>query len=98
MFALPPRIVVFAPVYPDHGDVLRAGRGSDDGQPAPTWFDARRLDGPRKGRVRTILLRLCTLHNNLSREVPGRKKDDRVHIDLATDIVKALFDDNLSRT
>jgi len=31
-------------------------------------------------------------------EVPGRKKDDSVHIDLAADIVKALFDDNLTRT
>ena len=33
-----------------------------------------------------------------TREVPGRKKDDSVHIDLAADIVKALFDDNLMRT
>ena len=30
--------------------------------------------------------------------MPGRKKDDSVHIDLAGDIVKALFDDNLTRT
>ncbi|KAF9648455.1 ARM repeat-containing protein [Thelephora ganbajun] len=30
-------------------------------------------------------------------EVPGRKKDDNVHVDLAADVVKALFDDNLTR-
>ena len=34
---------------------------------------------------------------SFNREVPGRKKDDSVHIDLAADIIKALFDDKLSR-
>ena len=34
----------------------------------------------------------------LTSEVAGRKKDDAVHIDLAADIVKALFDENLTRT
>jgi len=30
--------------------------------------------------------------------VPGRKKDDSIHIDLAAEIVKVLFDENLTRT
>lgn len=40
---------------------------------------------------------LCALVESLNREVPGRKKEDSVHIDLAADIMKALFDDDLTR-
>lgn len=42
--------------------------------------------------------KFVTSRSRFRREVPGRRKDDSIHIDLAADIVKALFEDGLTRT
>lgn len=40
-------------------------------------------------------INLCSYYG--SSEIPGMRRDELVHIDLATDIVKSMFDDDIER-
>lgn len=55
----------------------------------------RGLDRPAESHVSKSQLTCCNQLNNFDSDVHGQEPDETIHVDLASDIVKALYNEDL---